>query len=75
MQLPSMVGDQQEEAMRIVVGMSSDEQLGDIFVVDTGKGRNDLEDFTFEHEVRRKVGAAWGLMLETKEYLTQHVLP
>ena len=74
-QLPSMVGDQQEEAVRIVVGMSSDEQLGDVYVVDTGKGRVDLEDFNFEHEVRRKVGAAWGLMPETKEYLVKHMMP
>ena len=73
--LPSMVGDQQEEAVGIVVGMSSGEQLGDVYVVDTGKGRVDLEDFNFEHEVRRKVGAAWGLMPETKEYLMQHVQP
>ena len=27
------------------------------------------------HEVRRKVGAEWGLMSETKEYLMQHVQP
>ena len=73
-QLPSMVGCQQEEAVMIVVGMSSDEQLGDVYVADTGKGRIGLEDFNFEHEVRRKVGAAWGLMPETKEYLMQHVL-
>ena len=50
-QLPSMVGDQQEEAVRIVVGMSSDEQSGDVYVEDTDKGRIDLEDFNFEHEV------------------------
>ena len=74
-QLPSMVGSQQEEAVRIVVGMSSDEELGDVYVADTGKGRVGLEDFNFDHEVRRKVGAEWGLMPETKEYLMQHVQP
>ena len=75
MQLPSMVGSQLEEAARIVVGMSSDEELGDVYVADTGKGRVGLEDFNFDHEVRRKVGAEWGLMPETKEYLMQHVQP
>ena len=74
-QLPSMVGSQQEEAVRIVVGLSSDEELGDVYVADTGKGRVDLEDFNFDNEVRRKVGAEWGLMPETKEYLMQHVHP
>ena len=61
--------------MRIVVGMSSDEELGDVYVADTGKGRVGLEDFNFDHEVRRKVGAEWGQMSETKEYLMQHVQP
>ena len=74
-QLPSMVGSQQEEAVRIVVGLSSDEELGDVYVADTGKGRVGLEDFNFDNEVRRKVGAEWGLMPETKEYLMQHVHP
>ena len=37
-QLPSMVGCQQEEAVRMVVGMSSGEQLGDVYFADTGKG-------------------------------------
>ena len=74
-QLPSMVGSQQEEAVRIVVGMSSDEQLRDVYVPDTGNGWVGLQDFVFEHEVRRKVGAEWGLMPETKEYLMQHVQP
>jgi hypothetical protein len=74
-QLPSMVGSQHEEALRIVVGMSSDEQLGDVYVADTSNRQIRPEDLIFEHEVRRKVGAAWGVMPETKEYLEQHVLP
>ena len=45
--LMRMVGDQQEEAVRIVVG-SGDEQLGDIFVKDAGRGNVDLDDFDFE---------------------------
>ena len=74
-QLPSMVGSQQEEAARIVVGMSSDEELGDVYIADTGKGRVGLEDFNFDNLVRRKVGAEWGLTPETKECLMQHVRP
>ena len=75
-QLPSMVGSQQEEAVRIVVGLSSDEEFSDVCIADTGNGRVGLEDFNFEHAVRRrKVGAEWGLMPETKEYLMQHVQP
>ena len=73
--LPYMVGDQQEEAAKIVVGISSDQQLGDVFVVDAGKGSVDLKDFDFEQKVRRKEGAAWGLMPETKEYLARHMMP
>ena len=75
MSLPHMAGNQQEEEVRIVVGMSSDEQLGDVFVVDAGEGSVDLEDFNFEQTVRHKVGAAWGLMPETKEYLARHIMP
>ena len=55
--------------------MSSDEELADVFVVDAGKGSVDLEDFNFEQTVRRKVGAVWGLMPETKEYLARHIMP
>ena len=65
--LPNKVGDQQHDAVRIVVGLSSDVQLGDVFIEDAGNRSEDLEDFNFTQKVRRKVGAAWGLMLATKE--------
>ena len=34
--LPHMVGNMQEVPMRVVVGLSSDEQLGEVFIMDEG---------------------------------------
>ena len=59
----------------VLRGGNQEEELGDVYIADTGKGRAGLEDFNFDHEVRRKVGAEWGPMSETKEYLKQHVQP
>ena len=46
-----MVGDQQEEKVKVMVGMSTGEQLGEVFVMDAGKGCLEFKDSHFKQTV------------------------
>ena len=72
--LPRLVAGPEEEVADVVVHMDSDEVVGDIFVGGTGGWDRYFEDFDL-HFKKRRVGLAWGLTEDMKEYLAKRQLP
>ena len=73
--LPGLVAGPEEEVVDVVVQMDSDEVVGDIFVGGTGGWDRYFEDFDLHFKVKRRVGLAWGLKEDMKEYLAKRQLP
>ena len=75
MTLPGLVAGPEEEVVDVVVQMDSDEVVGDVFVGGTGGWDRYFEDFDLHFKVKRRVGLAWGLKEDMKEYLAKRQLP
>ena len=75
LRLPGLVVGPEEEATEVVVQLDSDVEPGDIYVGGTGSWDQYFEEYAMHSKVKRRVGLAWGLREERREYLRKHQVP
>ena len=73
--LPGLVVGLEEEATEVVIQLDSNEVVGDIYVGGSGGWDRYFEEYDMHFKVKKRVGLAWGLTEEQREYLKKDQLP